>query len=172
MKQARWIKVQKYGEMNFECLTYKSESLKGMVGELISIRYDPDDISTILVYELLQDSTEQFLDYAYSPVLKDRRLSLRAHQAYKKKLREAGEKINNRTILAMLDREEFIEETVTKNRQQRLRAAHETINPVKSVVEKLNLSELEVTDLDIEDDDEELPPPFQVQYMDDLFEED
>ena len=58
------------------------------------------------------------------------------------------------------------------NRQQRRRAAHETVNPVKSVVEKLNLSEPEVTDLDIEEEDEELPPPFQVQYMDELFEDD
>ncbi len=40
---------------------------------------------------------------------------------------------------------------------------------MKSVVEKLGISEPEVTDLDIEE--EELPPPFQVQYMDELFED-
>ncbi len=42
---------------------------------------------------------------------------------------------------------------------------------MKSVVEKLDISEPEATDLDIEDDDE-LPPPFQVQYMDELYEDD
>ena len=145
-------------------------SLKGIAGETVSIRYDPQDITTILVYERLSDSTEQFLDYAHAQGIEDRRLSLRHHQAIKRKVREEGEEVNNQSILAMLDREEFIGETVTKNLQQRRQTAHETVNPVKSVVEKLDISEPEVTDLDCEED-EGLPPPFQVQYMDDLFED-
>ncbi len=171
MKQER-RKVQKYGTINFESLVYKSEHLKGIAGDTVSIRYDPQDITTILVYERLPDSTEQFLDYAHAQTIEDRRLSLRHHQAIKRKVREEGEEVNNQTILAMLDREEFIGETVTKNLQQRRQTAHETVNPVKSVVEKLDISEPEVTDLDLEEDQEELPPPFQVKYMDDLFEDD
>ncbi|MDJ0593380.1 MAG: Mu transposase C-terminal domain-containing protein [Pleurocapsa sp. MO_226.B13] len=170
MKQER-RKVQKYGTINFESLVYKSEHLKGIAGETVSIRYDPQDITTILVYKRLSDSTEQFLDYAHAQGIEDRRLSLRHHQAIKRKVREEGEEVNNQSILAMLDREEFIGETVTKNLQQRRQTAHETVNPVKSVVEKLDISEPEVTDLDCEED-EGLPPPFQVKYMDDLFEDD
>ncbi len=171
MKQER-RKVQKYGTINFESLVYKSEHLKGMAGEIVSIRYDPQDITTILVYERLSDSTEQFLDYAHAQGLEDRKLSLREHRAMKKKIREEGEEINNQTILAMMEREEFIEETVAKNRQQRRQAAHETVNPVKSVVEKLDIAEPEVTDLEVDDEELELPPPMKVRYMDDLFEED
>ena len=171
MKQER-RKVQKHGTINFESLVYKSEHLRGIAGEIISMRYDPQDITTILVYERLSDSTEQFLDYAHAQGLEDRKLSLREHRAMKKKIREEGEEINNQTILAMMEREEFIEETVAKNRQQRRQAAHETVNPVKSVVEKLDIAEPEVTDLEVDDEDLELPPPMKVQYMDDLFEED
>ncbi len=171
MKQER-RNVQKHGTINFIKLVYKSEHLKGMAGEIISIRYDPQDITTILVYERLSDSTERFLDYAHAQGIEDRRLSLRKFQAIKKEIREEGEEINNQTILAMLDREEFIEETVTKNRLQRRQAAHETVNPVKSVVEKLDIAEPEVTDLEVDDEELELPPPMKVQYMDDLFEED
>ena len=71
----------------------------------------------------------------------------------------------------MLDREEFIEETVKKNLQKRRQAAHETVNPVKSVVEKLDIAKPEITDLEVDDEDLELPPPLKVQYMDDLFED-
>ncbi len=171
MKQER-RKIQQYGTINFESLVYKSEHLKGMGGEIVSIMYDPQDITTILVYERLPDSTEKFLDYAHAQGIEDKRLSFRDHQATKRKVREEGEEVNNQTILAMLEREEFVSKTVTKNRQQRRQAAHETVNLVKSVVKKLNISEPKVTDLDIDDEELELPPPLKVQYMDDLFEED
>ena len=171
MKQER-RKVQKYGTINFESLVYKSEHLKSMAGEIVSIRYDPQDITTILVYERLPDSTEQFLDYAHAEGIEDRMLSLRHLQAIKQAVRDESEEINNQAILAMLDREEFIEETVSHNLQQRRQNAHETVNPVKSVVEKLDIAEPEVTDLEVNDEELELPPPLKVQYMDDLFEED
>ena len=72
----------------------------------------------------------------------------------------------------MLDREEFVEETVARNLQKRRQTAHETVNPVKSVVEKLDIAEPEITDLEVDDEDLELPPPMKVRYMDELFEED
>ena len=171
MKQER-RKVQKYGTINFESLVYKSEHLKSMAGEMISIRHDPQDITTILVYERLPDSSEQFLDYAHAQGIEDRTLSLRHLRAIKQALRDEREEINNQAILAMLDREEFIEETVVQNLQQRRQTAHETVNPVKSVVEKLDIAEPEITDLEVDDEELELPPPLKVQYMDDLFEED
>ena len=171
MKQER-RKIQKYGMIHFESLVYKSEHLKSMAGEIVSIRYDPQDITTILVYERLPDSTEQFLDYAHAQGIEDRTLSLRHLRAIKQALRNENEEINNQAILSMLDREEFVEETVARSLQQRCQTAHETVNPVKSVVEKLDITEPEVTDLKIDDEELELPPPMKVQYMDDLFEED
>ena len=169
MKQTRRT-VQKFGTLQFENVTYKSEHLRGMAGEIVAVCYDPEDITTILVYERLDDGTEQFLDYAHAQGLEAEKLSLRELKAINKKLNQEQEKINNNAVLdAILEREALVENLTKNNRQERLQVAHKEVNPVKPVVEKLNIPEPEVIDEE-ELDDEELPS-YQVQYMDDLFDD-
>ncbi len=170
MKQTRRT-IQKFGTLQFENVTYKSNHLRGMAGEVVVICYDPEDITTILVYERLNDDTEQFLDYAIAQGLEAEKLSLRELKAINKKLNQEQEKINNDAVLdAILEREVLVEELSKKNRQERRQVAHQEVNTVRTVAEKLNIAEPEV--VEEEENEEEELPSYQVQYMDDLFDDD
>ena len=79
--------IGKYGTIQFESLTYRAEHLRGRDGKVVALRYDPDDITIIFVYQIHEDGTEEFLDYAHAQGLEVERLSLREHQAIKKRLR-------------------------------------------------------------------------------------
>nr|WP_155898212.1 Mu transposase C-terminal domain-containing protein [Allocoleopsis franciscana] len=164
--------VGKYGTLQFESLTYRAEHLRGREGKVVALRYDPDDITTIFVYQIHEDGTEEFLDYAHAQGLEVERLSLRELQAIKKRLREAREEINSETIQAMLEREEWTEETIKRNRQQRRKAAHELVNPVQSVAEKFGIVEPQEADSEAEEELEAELPRYKVQYMDELFDDD
>jgi putative transposase len=163
--------VGKYGTLQFESLTYRAEHLRGQDGKVVALRYDPDDITTLFVYQVHEDGTEEFLDYAHAQGLEVERLSVREHQAIKKRLREASEEINSETIQAMLEREEWTEKTIKRNRQQRRKAAHELVNPVQSVAEKFGIVEPQEADSEAEEELEAELPRYQVQYMDELFED-
>ena len=49
MKQTR-RKVQHGGHLQFENLMYRGENLAGYAGENVILRFDPRDITTVLVY--------------------------------------------------------------------------------------------------------------------------
>jgi putative transposase len=49
MKQARRT-VQRGGYLQFENLMYRGENLAGYAGENVIIRFDPRDITTVLIY--------------------------------------------------------------------------------------------------------------------------
>ncbi|ACK66970.1 Transposase-like Mu [Rippkaea orientalis PCC 8801] len=171
MKEAKRT-LQKSGTLQFENLTYRSPLLKGREGERVAIRYDPDDVTTILVYEYLDDGTEAFLDYAHAQNLETEKLSYRELKAINKQLNQEEEAINNDKILdAMMERMEMTEELVKKNRQQRQQNAHEAVNSRPSVTEKLSISQPDEEDWEDDSEDEPLPT-YKVQYMDDLFEDD
>lgn len=163
--------VGKYGTIQFESLTYRAEHLRGHEGKVVALRYDPDDVTTLFVYQVHEDGTEEFLDYAHAQGLEVERLSLREHQAIKKRLREASEEINSETIQAMLEREEWTEKTIKRNRQQRRKAAHELVNPVQSVAEKFGVAQPEEADSETEEESEAELPRYKVHYMDELFED-
>ncbi|MBC1216841.1 Mu transposase C-terminal domain-containing protein [Trichormus variabilis ARAD] len=170
MKQER-RKVQKYGCIQFENLTYRADHLRGRDGETVALRYDPADVTTLLVYEINADGTEEFLDYAHAQSLETEHLSLRELKAINKRLKEASEEINNDSILeAMLDRQAFVEQTVKQNRKQRRQAASEQVNPVEPVAKKFAVPEPKEVETDSEPDME--LPNYEVRYMDEFFEED
>ncbi|MBR8829675.1 MAG: hypothetical protein N5P05_001375 [Chroococcopsis gigantea SAG 12.99] len=164
--------VQKFGTLQFENLTYRSELLKGRAGETVAIRYDPDDITTILVYEYLSDGTESFLDYAHAMNLEAEVLSYRELKAFNKQLKEAEENINNNTVLdAMMERQALTQELV-HDRLERRKAAHETVNSRNSIKQKLSIQEsdgLEATE--IEEEDDISPPQYKVRYMDEFLDD-
>ncbi|BAY29313.1 integrase, catalytic region [Nostoc carneum NIES-2107] len=170
MKQER-RKVQKYGCVQFENLTYRADHMKGRDGETVVLRYDPADVTTLLVYKINTDGTEEFLDYAHAQGLETEHLSLRELKAINKQLKEAREEINNGSILeAMLDRQAFVEQTVKQNRKQRRQAANEQVNPVESVAKKFAIPEPKEVETENELNTE--LPKYQVRYMDEFFEED
>lgn len=169
MKQER-RKVQKYGCIQFENLTYRAEHLRGRDGEIVAFRYDPADVTTLFVYKINADGTEEFLDYGHAQGLETERLSLRRLKAINKRLKQAAEEINNDSILeAMLDRQAFVEQTVKQNRKQRRQAANEQVNSVESVAKKFAVPEPK--QIAIESEPEELPK-YEVRYMDEFYEED
>lgn len=170
MKQER-RKVQKYGCIQFENLTYRAEHLRGRDAEIVAFRYDPADITTLLVYKMNADGTEEFMDYAHAQALETERLSLRELKAINKRLNEASQEINNDSILeAMIDRQAFVEETVKRNRKQRRQAANEQVNPVEQVAKKFATPEQKEVEPESEADIE--LPKYEVRYMDEFFEED
>lgn len=172
MKQERRI-VQKYGCIQFENLTYRAEHLRGRAGEVITVRFDPDDITTIFVYQRNADGTEEFIDYAHAQGLETERLSLRELEAKNKRRREAGEEINDSVLEAMLDRDAFAENLAKRNRQQRRQAAQEQVNPKQSVAKKFAISkpeEIEAEPVSEAEPEVELPR-YEICYMDELFED-
>ncbi|NHC36880.1 DDE-type integrase/transposase/recombinase [Scytonema millei VB511283] len=173
MKQERRT-VQKYGRIRFGDRDFAAEHLRGRAGELVTVRFDPDDITTLFVYQRNADGTEELLDYAHALDLETERLSLRELKARNKKRRETGEEINNSILDAMLDRDEFVENLVKRNRQQRKQAAQEQVNPTQSVAKKFAISkpeEIEAKSMSEAELEVELPR-YQVRFMDDLFEDD
>lgn len=170
MKQER-RKVQKYGCIQFENLTYRADHVRGRDGETVALRYDPADVTTLLVYKINADNTEEFLDYAHAQGLETERLSLREIKAINKRLKEAGEQINNDAILeAMLDRQAFVEETVKRNRKDRRQAANEQVNPVEQVANKFATPDQKAVESASEPARE--LPKYKVHYMDEFFDED
>jgi putative transposase len=78
---------------------YRGECLARYAGESVVLRYDPRDITTILV-DRKEGSKEVFLARAYAQDLQTEQLSLDEAKASRRKVREAGKAVSNRSILA------------------------------------------------------------------------
>jgi putative transposase len=89
MKQTR-RSIQRGGYLQFENLMYRGEYLAGYAGESVVLRYDPRDITTVLVYRQ-EGSKEVFLARAYAQDLETEQLSLDEAKASSRRIREAGE---------------------------------------------------------------------------------
>ncbi len=98
MKQSRRT-IQRGGYLQFENLMYRGECLARYAGESVVLPYDPRDITTILV-DRKEGSKEVFLARAYAQDLQTEQLSLDEAKASRRKVREAGKAVSNRSILA------------------------------------------------------------------------
>lgn len=58
-------KVYRSGYVQFANLTYQGEHLAAYAGESVILRYDPRDITTVLVYQM-KGSKEEFLTRAHA----------------------------------------------------------------------------------------------------------
>lgn len=106
MKQAR-RQIQRGGYLQFENIMYRGEYLARYAGESVVLRYDPRDITTILVYRIEGDQ-EVFLARAYAQDLETEELSLDEAKASSRKVRSLGKAVSNRSILAEVrERETF-----------------------------------------------------------------
>jgi putative transposase len=152
--------VQRGGYLQFENLMYRGEYLAGYAGEMVSIRFDPNDITTILVYRQ-EDKQEVFLTRAYSQGLETERLSLEEAKASSQRIRKAGKALSNESILLeVVERDALVSSTTTKHtRKQRQRAEQRLLKPLPELpVEELESPILETVeselgmDSDLDDD--------------------
>lgn len=90
--------VQRGGYLQFENLMYRGEYLAGYAGETVSLRFDPTDITTILVYRQ-EDKKEVFLTRAYAQGLETEQLTLEEAKASSRRIRQAGKSLSNEAIL-------------------------------------------------------------------------
>ncbi|BAQ61911.1 Tn552 transposase [Geminocystis sp. NIES-3708] len=117
MKQSR-RRVQKGGYLQFENLMYQGEYLAGYEGETVILRYDPRDITAILVYRN-EGNKEVFLTRAYGVDLETESMSWEDAKASAKKVRESGKNLSNRSILAEVKERHTFSDKKTKKERQR-----------------------------------------------------
>jgi putative transposase len=138
--------IYRDGYIRFENLMYRGEYLAGYAGERVVLRYDPRDITTILVYRREHDR-EVFLAKAHAQDLETEQLSIEEIRASNKKLREKGKAISNRTILEEVrDRDIFVSQKKSKKERQKAEQADlysvtkqsQSVEPVEEVVESVS----------------------------------
>lgn len=118
MKQTRRT-IYRGGYLQFENLTYRGDYLEVYAGESVVLRYDPKDITTILVYRK-EGGEEVFLARAYAQDLQTEQLSFDEAKASSRKLRDTGKAVSNRSILAEVrDRETFLTQKKSKKERQK-----------------------------------------------------
>lgn len=145
MKQTRRM-IQRGGYLQFENLMYRGEYLAGYAGESVVLRYDPKDITTLLVY-YQKGHKEEFLARAYAQDLETEQLSLDEAKAMSRKIRQAGKMISNRSMLAEVrDRETFV--TQKKTKKERQKAEQAVVQKPKKPVPVQPEEEIEVTSFD------------------------
>ena len=108
--------VYRSGYLKFENILYQGEYLGGYEGKFVTLRYDPDDITTVWVYYREADKNEEaFLTRAHATGLEGEKLSLWEAKAASKRIRKAGRAVSNESVLAEVrDRNAAIEEEKSK----------------------------------------------------------
>jgi putative transposase len=117
MKQAR-RRIQRGGYLQFENLMYRGEYLAGYAGETVILRYEPRDITEVLVYRQ-EDNKEVFLARAFAQDLETESISLDEAKASRRRVREAGKIISNRSILNEIRDRDLFTPPDRKTRKQR-----------------------------------------------------
>ncbi len=112
MRQQR-RRIYQGGYLRFANLIYRGEYLAGYAGAEVVLRYDPRDITTVMVYQP-QGTTDVFLARAHAQNLETERLSLAEAKAISRRLREARTEITNQSILNEIQaRVQFIDDLLS-----------------------------------------------------------
>lgn len=110
--------VYRGGYLQFANLSYQGEHLAGYSGEEVIIRYDPWDITTVLVYQQTSKG-EQFVARAHASGLETETLSYREAQAISGRLRRLGKAITNESVLfEVRDRDAVVEKLRREKRRK------------------------------------------------------
>lgn len=127
MKETRRT-IYRGGSIQFENLVYQNDDLAAHAGNKVVIRYDPRDITTVLVYEqeTVQNAQglpllkrEIFLATAKAQDLETEQLSQEDAKAISDNIRQLGKAVDNHSILdEMRDREAFLNQK-KKSRRDR-----------------------------------------------------
>ncbi|NJL41948.1 MAG: DDE-type integrase/transposase/recombinase [Leptolyngbyaceae cyanobacterium SM1_4_3] len=109
--------IQRGGYLQFENLMYRGEYLAGYAGETVAVRFDPNDITTLLVYRQ-ENNQDVFLARAYAQGLETEQLSFEEAKASSRRLRAIGKTLSNQAIhQEVLERDALTSKK--KNRKQR-----------------------------------------------------
>ncbi len=141
MKQAR-RRIQRGGYVQFENLMYRGEYLAGYVGETVILRYEPRDITEVLVYRQ-EDNKEVFLARAYAQNLETETLSLDEAKASSHKVRKAGKTISNRSILNEIRDRSLFTPPDKKTRKERQKEEQAKLSVQKKIIQTQNINEIE-----------------------------
>lgn len=110
--------VYRGGYIQFANLSYRGEHLAGYAGRWVVLRYDPRDITSILIYQEV-GGKDEFLSRAHATGLETERLSYAEAQAMSRRLRQAGRSLSNPTILAEVRSRDREVESQTRRSTQR-----------------------------------------------------
>lgn len=91
--------VYRGGYIQFANLHYRGEHLDGYAGNGVVLRYNPRDITSILIYRE-DGGKDVFLSRAHATGLETENLSYAEAQAMSRRLRQAGKAISNQSIFA------------------------------------------------------------------------
>lgn len=159
MKIARRT-VQRAGHLLFECITYRGEYLAGYAGDIVSIRYDPQDITTIWVYRQ-EKGKEVFLTRAHALGLETERLSLDEVRANVKRIRKAKEKISNESLLReIVLRDSEVENQKSRKQRQKEEQSYKLNSTQKNFSDTKEIEEItddfadDIADIEVWDFDE------------------
>nr|WP_277883297.1 Mu transposase C-terminal domain-containing protein [Nostoc flagelliforme] len=135
--------------------------MAGYAGENVILRFDPKDITTVLVYHQ-EGNKEEFLARAFAQDLETEQLSLDEAKASSRKIREMGKTISNRSILAEVrDRDTFV--TRKKTKKERHKAEQAVVQKVEQPLQK-ELEEIDI--LSVEDELQlDMPEVFDYEQM-------
>jgi len=135
MKQTR-RSIYRGGYIQFENWTYQSDELAPFAGETVVVRYDPGDITTVLVYrrETVNNAQgavalakEVFLASVHIQGLEIEQLSLEEARDISRSIREAGKAVDNQSMLDEIrDREAFLDQK-KKTRRDRQKDEQATL---------------------------------------------
>lgn len=179
MKQTRRT-IYRGGYLQFENWTYQNEELAAYPGETVVLRYDPRNITTVLVYrsEIERGSSEYmpseqqlkwiketFLAPAYIQDLEGEQLSLEEAKEMSRSIRREGKAVNHQSMLdtthdhyAFLDQKKKNRRDRQKEEQAAIRPTPQSIQPIEPAEPQSEPSpqpEVEIPRFDIWDFDEE-----------------
>lgn len=146
------------GYLNFSGLRYRGENLGGYAGEKVILRYDPRDITLVLVYGR-KNNKEVFLARAYAVGLEAEKLSIEEVKYARKKAETNGKGINNISILEeAIRRRNFLKQKKNKTKAERRRSEQKRVETVpvrheediSSINKNQNNKEVEITEAQIE----------------------
>ncbi len=159
MKTARRT-VQRAGHLQFENVVYRGEYLAAYAGDIVSVRYDPQDITTILVYRQ-EGNQEVFLTRAHALGLETEELSLDEAKANAKRLRKANIKISNESIFQeIVKRDAVVDQKKTRKQRQKEEQSYKSTLPEKVISEDIEPQAVEqdisgdIADVEVWDFDE------------------
>lgn len=107
--------VYQGGYIRFCNLVYRGEYLGGYGGQTVVLRYDPRDISSLLVYRQ-EGSKDVFLTRAHAQHLDTERLPLAEAKAISRRIRQKSKAITNESVLKEVrDRSRFVEKLLKES---------------------------------------------------------
>ncbi|WP_432813325.1 Mu transposase C-terminal domain-containing protein [Pantanalinema sp. GBBB05] len=172
MKQTRRT-IYRSGYLQFENLTYQSDDLVAYAGEAVVLRYDPRDITTVLVYrqqvereksdyplaeseQPLKWIKEVFLGSAQIQDLEGEKISLDEARDMSRSIREAGKAVNHNSMLdEARDREAFLEQK-KKTRRDRQKEEQATIRPPHSPIKSIDSTETQPSSSPVKSSDSDI----------------